>query len=103
MNQKMNRLRTQEMELHNYINWLTKIKKIMLWIAFMGIITWTSVAIIDFSKAMDLLWIEGINLFLIAIIILMDWEIESSQIACDKKRIQLKETVLINRIKHGID
>ena len=103
MNQKMNRLRMQEMELHNYINWLTKIKKIMLWIALMGIIIWTIVAIVDLSKAMDLLWIEGINLLLVALIMLMDWEIESSQIACDKKRIQLKETVLINRIKHGID
>ena len=66
MNQKMNRLRMQEMELHNYINWLTKIKKIMLWIALMGIIIWTIVAIVDLSKAMDLLWIEGINLLLVA-------------------------------------
>jgi len=103
MNQKMNRLRTQEMELHKYIKWLSKLKRIMLWVALMGIVTWTSVAIINFSKAMDLLWVEGINLFLIGLIILMDWELESSQIACDKKRIQLKETIQINKIKHGID
>ena len=75
----------------------------MIWLAMIGLVIWTSVAIVDLPKALDLLWIEGINLFLISLIIVMDWEIESLQVACDKKRIQLKETILINKIKHGIN
>ena len=103
MNQKMNRLRTQEMELNVFIARLYKLQRKMIWMVLVSLVIWTSVAIVDIEMGMNLLWVLGINLFLLALIIIMDWELESSMIACAKKRIQLKETILINKNKYGIE
>ena len=85
MNQKMNRLRTQEMELNVFIARLYKLQRKMIWMVLVSLVIWTSIAIVDFEMGMNLLWVLGINLFLLALIIIMDWELESSMIACAKK------------------
>ena len=102
MNKKIKRLRQEEKRLTSQAHILLQAKKLFMLISIIGMSFWTLVLIVNRDLALDHLWIELVNFILIATVFFLDIEQQYSEKAADQKREDLKETVLINSIKHGI-
>ena len=98
MNKKITYIRQQRNKYSNKILKLYQTKKLLMCLAMIGIICWSAFGIYDFKLALDFLWIEGINLFMVAIIIFIDLEQESTEKLYEQKKQQLIEIVNNNRI-----
>lgn len=67
-------------------------------LAMFGILCWSAFGIYDYKLALDFLWLEAINIFLVAIIIFIDLEQESTEKLYEQKKQQLIKIVNNNRI-----
>ncbi len=102
MNKKIKRLRQEEKRLNSQAYFLLQAKKLFMLLSIIGMSVWTLVLIVNRNLALDYLWMELINFIMMATVFFLDIEQQYSEKAADQKREDLKETVLINSIKHGI-
>lgn len=93
MNKKINYIRKQRNYYSNKIHKLYKLKKLLMSLAMFGILCWSVIGIYSFKLALNFLWLEGINIFLVALIFVIDWEQETNEQLYENKQNELKQTI----------
>jgi hypothetical protein len=96
MNKKITYIRQQRNYYSNKILKLYQLKRLFMCLAMLGILCWSAFGIYDFKLALDFLWLEGVNLFMVALIIFIDLEQESTEKLYETKKQQLIQLVKNN-------
>ena len=96
MNKKITYIRQQRNYYSNKILRLYQLKRLFMSLAMLGILCWSAFGIYDFKLALDFLWLEGVNLFMVALIIFIDLEQESTE-----KLYEIRKQQLIKLVKNN--